>query len=423
METAAWYNSGSRFSFPRGKEQGPVERSPGAAAFPKQAEPTPPTVLVAGHDLTLFVETHPLIAAMVRDISQARRRVWLEVYIFHHDAAAQAVAEALKERARAGVDVRVLYDAIGSNATPASFFRELQQAGVKVRCFHSVWEALWRFSFLRILNRRDHRKLLVLDEEIAYFGGMNIIDAGHTHTINRAEHLPLSAGWRDVHVRLSGPQQAEIAESFDRSWRRARNEEVTRRPRAYRQAQLAAGEESIQFFDSGPGLKYSRAARLFSRLIGHARQRVTLSMAYFLPVGRVLGALLRAPRRCVRMSVVVPGASDVPLVQHATRHLYTRLLRRRFRIYERQGNMLHSKVMIVDDEWAVLGSCNLDARSLWINYEFLAVIHSRSLAKALNEIVAHEIAHSRRITLKEYLERRWWWRWLDWLAWLFRWWL
>ena len=113
----------------------------------------------------------------------------------------------------------------------------------------------------------------------------------------------------------------------------------------------------------------------------------------------------------------------VPLVQRASRHLYLKLLRRRFHIYERQTHILHSKVMVVDDQWSVLGSCNFDARSLWINYEFLAVIHSRGLARLLNEIVRFEIERSQRITLRSCLCRRWWQRLLDRAAWSFRWWL
>jgi cardiolipin synthase len=333
------------------------------------------------------------------------------------------VAEALAERARAGVEVRVLYDAVGSQSTPRSFFRPLEQAGATVHAFHSLWEALWKFQFLRILNRRDHRKLLVVDDRVAYFGGMNIVNTASAGNVRQAEHLPTSAGWRDVHVRLEGPDQRGVADSFDRSWRRAHGEPIARRPAAYRRALLARAEESIQFFDSGPGLKHTRAARLFTRLIRSARRRLTLSMAYFLPVGSVLKALLRAPRRGVVVRVVVPGESDVRLVQHATRFLYADLLRRRFRIFERQGSMLHSKVMIVDHAWSVVGSCNLDARSLWINLEFLAVIHSRPMARALGEIVDYEIAHSQRVTAQSYRERTWWRRLVNRLAWSLRWWL
>jgi len=302
----------------------------------------PQVVSVAGHELRIYAESRPLIEAMVEDIRAARTRVWVESYIFLDDRAGQAVADALMERARAGLDVRVMADAIGSQTTPWPFFRELEEAGALVHIFHSFWEALWSLSAFRILNRRNHRKLVVIDETVAYFGGMNLADPVHVSDFDAADRAPVSAGWRDVHIRLAGPQQAEVAESFERSWRLAHGEEIKRRSRAYRKGLLAHGEESIQFFDSGPGLKHTRAGRIFSRALKNAKHTLTLSMAYFLPVGRVLRALLRAHRRGVFVRVVVPGQSDVQIVQHASRWLYTRLIRRRFHIYERQLNMLHS---------------------------------------------------------------------------------
>jgi cardiolipin synthase len=378
---------------------------------------------VAGHQCTIFTESPPLIAAMVKDIANAQARVWLETYIFADDGAGRTVARALKEKARAGLDVRVLYDTIGCLTTPSSFFRDLQRANVHVHAFHSFGEALWRFSLLRILNRRDHRKLLIIDQYVAYFGGMNVVDASSLSSLRHAEGMPISAGWRDVHIRLVGPQQKEVAESFERSWKRARREKVPARSRSYRLGQLAAGAESIQFFDSGPGPKNTRAVRIFMRLIREARQSLIISMAYFLPLGRVLTVLLRARRRGVVLRVVVPAESDVALVRRATRHLYQKFLRRRFHLYQRQNSMLHGKVMIVDNEWCVVGSCNLDARSLWINLEFLAVIHSPALARVLAAIVKDDIAQSHRIRLREYRRRGWWQRFLDRLAWTLRWWL
>ncbi|MBY0528551.1 MAG: phosphatidylserine/phosphatidylglycerophosphate/cardiolipin synthase family protein [Gemmataceae bacterium] len=382
-----------------------------------------PRVTVAGHELTLYVESPPLIASMVRDIRAARQRVWLESYIILNDAAGRAVSAALQERARAGLDVRVLYDAIGSQTTPAAFFRVLRRAGVKVHSYHSVGEAVASWSLLSILNRRDHRKLLVIDDQVGYFGGMNIVDQTQPRAVAETDQQPLSSGWRDMHVRLSGPQQIELAESFFRSWQRARGQRVKRRPRTYRQAELAGGPESIQFFDSGPGLKHTRAARIFGGLLRRAQHRVLVSMAYFLPVGLVLRELLRAHRRGVRIDVVVPGRSDVPVVQHATRFLYRYLLRRRFRIYERQLSMLHSKVMVVDDEWTVVGSSNLDARSLWTNLEFLAVIHSPRLAQTMADVIRHEIERSDRILLRDWRRLSWWQRLIDRAAWTLRWWL
>jgi cardiolipin synthase len=383
----------------------------------------PQRVAVAGHELSIYVESPPLIESIVNDIRSARTRVWVESYIFLDDRAGQAVAEALMERAQAGVDVRVIADAVGSQTAPWPFFRELEEAGVRVHIFHSFWEALWSLSAFRIINRRNHRKLVVIDDSVAYFGGMNLADTFQATDVEPPEGRPASSGWRDVHIRLTGPQQAEVAESFERSWRLAHKEEIQRRTRAYRLGKLAPGEESIQFFDSGPGLKHTRAGRIFIRVLKEARQSLTLSMAYFVPVGRVLRALLRAHRRGVFIRVVVPGESDVPVVQRASRWLYTKLIRRRFHIYERQFNMLHSKVMVIDDQWSIVGSCNLDARSLWLNLEFLAVIHSEKFAQALNAIAAYEIERSRRITLRECLARSRWQRFLDRAAWSLRWWL
>jgi cardiolipin synthase A/B len=393
--------------------------SPTPAAEP----PLSRRLVVADHALTIFAESPPLIDAVLADVRAARTRVWVETYIFVNDRAGQAIAQALAERATAGLDVRVLYDAIGSSGTPAAFFRTMETAGVRVHAFHSLWEALWRFSFFRVLNRRNHRKLIVIDDRIAYFGGMNLIDPGRDVSGGRKERRLESLGWRDIHLRLCGPRQAEIAESFERSWLRAQQLPTTLRPRPYRRAKLAEGEESMQFFDCGPGPDCTRASRVFSQILRRARRRLALSMAYFLPVGRVLRDLLKAHRRGVFIRLVVPGESDVPLVQSASRHLYTRLLRRRFHIFERQRNMLHSKVVVADDAWSITGSCNLDARSLRINFEFLAVIHSRILARALSEIIQYEVARSRRMTVQECMQWSRWQRLLNRLAWALRWWL
>jgi cardiolipin synthase len=390
---------------------------PGAAPDPSQ----PRRVVVADQELTVFAESPPLIEAILADVRTARSRIWVETYIFYNDKAGTAVAEALQERARDGLDVRLLYDAFGSGATPASFFRRLEYAGVQVHAFHSLWEALWRFSFFRILNRRNHRKLLIIDDRVAYFGGMNLAEPGQIPSGVRRR--PASTGWRDIHVRLSGTRQAELADSFERSWRRAQRLPVPALPRSRRQVRLTDGPESIQFFDCGPGRRYTRAMRVFGSVVRLTRRRLMLSMAYFLPFGRVLRELLKAHRRGVFLRVVLPGASDVPVVQSATRHLYLKLIRKRFHIFERQRNMLHSKVLVADEERCIVGSCNLDARSLRINLEFLAVIQSRSLARILLEIIQFEVEHSRRITIRECLQRSWWRRLLDRMAWGLRWWL
>jgi cardiolipin synthase len=381
------------------------------------------SIEVAGQELRVFVESGPLFEAMLADIRQARHRVWLETYIFASDSTGNAVAEALKERARAGLDVRLLYDAVGSFATYPSFFLKMVSAGVKVVRYHSLGEALQQLAPLRILNRRDHRKVLVLDDEIAYFGGMNIVATVHDRPADPMVKMASSQGWRDIHVRLKGSAQSEVAHSLERSWWHARGRKISARPRGYQKGHLSPDRERIHFFDSGPGRRFSRSARIFTHLINRARHDIVFSMAYFLPVGRAWRALIKAARRGVRIRIVVPGKNDVPLVQRACTHLYRRLLELGVEIFERQAVMLHSKLMLVDGEWALLGSSNFDALSLWVNLEFIAVIRSAEMARYMSGIVDEELQQSRRVTLPEveslpFLER-----FLNRLAWSVRWWL
>jgi cardiolipin synthase A/B len=394
-------------------------------AVPRAEPVVLPHVDVAGNELTLFEGSMALIHAMVADIRQAKRRVWLESYTIADDAAGRAVAEALLDRAAAGVDVRLIYDAIGSLSTPRAYFDRLSAGGVQVHAFHSIRDNLWQFPFLRILNRRNHRKLLAIDDRVAYFGGMNIVDQRGIATPAdvKRRHLPASAGWRDLHVRLVGPQQGEIADDFERLWRWKHLERGDRRTVWRVEEMLEQHRDAIHFFASRPGRPKRRVARVFAPLIRQARREITVSMAYFIPVGSVLRELLRARRRGVRVRVVVPGQSDVPAVRWATRHLCRRLLARGIQVYERQDLMLHSKVMVIDGQWTVVGSCNLDPRSLRLNLEFFAVICSAAMADAASAFCRHELAHSRRVRLSEIRNRPLWQRIRDRLAWSIRRWL
>jgi cardiolipin synthase len=186
---------------------------------------------------------------------------------------------------------------------------------------------------------------------------------------------------------------------------------------------LAEQGDGIFFFDSRPVWRRRSHRRVFLRLIARARSEITISMAYFLPPRRVQQALYSARKRGVRVRVILPAESDVRLIQWAACHLYPRLLRRGIEVYERQNQMLHSKVMVVDGRTVVLGSCNLDPRSLWWNLEFSGVIHSAQMAAAVEDICEFEIRHSRRVTMDQYAQRTFWQRLRDRLAYSLRRWL
>jgi cardiolipin synthase A/B len=186
---------------------------------------------------------------------------------------------------------------------------------------------------------------------------------------------------------------------------------------------LGEKADALHFFASRHTRRTRRVARVIVPLIRRARREIIVSMAYFIPVGRVLRELFRARRRGVRVRVIVPGDSDVQAVHWATRHLSRRLLARGIQIYERQDFMLHSKVMVIDGQLTVVGSCNLDPRSLRLNLEFLAVIRSRAMAAAATAFCRHELAHSRRVRRAEIRNRPLWRRIRDRLAWSIRRWL
>ncbi len=183
---------------------------------------------------------------------------------------------------------------------------------------------------------------------------------------------------------------------------------------------LASNEGTIFFYDCRPMFHYRRIQRVLVPLIRRARHKITISMAYFIPVGRVLRELVRARRRGVHVRVIIPEKSDVPVVQRATRHFYSYLLRKGIRIYERNDQMLHSKAMVIDDRWSVIGSSNLDPRSLRLNLEFVAVFHSCAISAALLGICKHEMQNSTRVTRRSCERRTCWQRFVDRAAWSVR---
>jgi len=402
-----------------------VTVQPGGDAAEPQAEHQPATVQVAGHEMTLFAESPPLIEAMVADIRSARARVWMESYILANDAAGQAVIAAMVDRAKAGVEVRLMVDALGSFSSPNSLFAPLLAAGGQVHFFHALGQTLRGPRFLQTFNQRNHRKLLIVDDTIAYFGGMNVVDQRGIHSTAdaKARQLPASAGWRDVHVRLVGPRQHELAATFDWLWRRVHHLPNEKRPPWPVKEMLRARQDAIFFFDSRPAFKRRRPQRVFVPLIRQADREITLCMAYFLPTGSVLRELIRARRRGVRVRVIVPEQSDVKLVQWATRHYYEYLLKRGIRIYERQDRMLHSKAMVIDGRWSVIGSCNLDPRSLLLNLEFFAAIYSKEMATSLNQICRDEMRESVPVRAADVRARHCGQRFRDRVAWAFRKWL
>lgn len=393
---------------------------------------------VDGNELRVFTEYQHYIEALLCDVRQARQRVWIESFTIADDPAGRDLAEALSDRAASGVDCRISYDAIGSLRTSNEFFSQLDRAGVKIHKYRPLSQRLLRPGFFGYMQRRNHRKLVVIDDRLCYFGGMNIMNfgrpvspgdsavPGHASTdLNSAAANPYEASdsWRDIQIRLVGPAARNVATAFLALWPRAKGERPVREVNPSVREILSASSDAIYFIDTRPRLRHRRPGPIFKALIDRSRTRINVMMAYFLPVGGVLRKLRKATRRGVHVKVILPACSDVRVVQWATEYMYDRLLSLKIHIFERQNRMLHSKAMVIDDDWTVVGSCNFDPRSLFINIEFLAVIRSSQLASTLHQIFSYEQSHSQEVCIKRHRQRNFVRRIVQFLAWQFRRWL
>lgn len=316
-------------------------------------------------------------AAVLEDVSRARFSVRLETYIFEAAGIGLRLRDALIAAAQRGVRVHVLVDGFGSKDLPSSFWDGLQQAGGRVRIFNPL-----RLDRMGI---RDHRKLLICDDDIAFVGGYNIAPDYEGDGVHR--------GWRDVALRVTGPLAALLGLTFDRMYAAAafRRKRFIRLRRASEKRTI--GDCGCEILLSGPGWGGTPLQRRLRADLAGARS-VRILVAYFLPTRRLWRAITRAARAGARVDLIVPGQSDVPLSKLATESLYRRLLHSGARIFEYQPQMLHGKLLIVDDV-VYVGSSNLDPRSLRVNYELMLRIESAELADAARALF-EDCLHSAR---------------------------
>ncbi len=330
-------------------------------------------------------------AAMFAAIAGAQRSVRFEMYTFCATPIGVQFLEAFTAAARRGVKVQVMVDAFGSFALTESFWAPLRREGGDVRWFNPLT--------LRRLTFRDHRKLLVCDDEVAIVGGFNVGPSYEGDGVTR--------GWRDVGIRVCGRLALALAAAFDTMYERHDFKHppwMRLRPSWLRRT--LAGEDG-ELLLSGPGRGPNEFKQRLLEDLSRARH-VQIASGYFLPHGKLRRRLLRAARRGARIELVLAGKSDVRLSLVATRALYRRFLRAGMRIYEYEPQVLHSKFVIVDDA-VYVGSSNLDPRSLHINYELMLRLTRPEVVAEAREVFAEHLRHSRPIELSAWLASRSWW--------------
>jgi cardiolipin synthase len=301
---------------------------------------------------------------------------------------------ALVERARAGVRVHVLFDALGSQKIDEADVEQMKAAGVQVAKYNPL---RW-YSIVR-MNNRTHRKILVVDGRTGYTGGAGIGDewAGDAQ---RLEH------WRDTQFRVEGPAVAQMQAAFMENWIEVTGDVL--HGEDYFPELPRAGAQQAQFFISSPGGGGETMQLMYLLSIASAKESILLSAAYFVPDDNEVRMLVEARKRGVRVSIIVPGkVTDSPAARRASRSTWGDLLRAGVEIHEYQPTFFHCKVMIVDRLWVSVGSTNFDTRSFSTNDEANLNVYDREFAAAQARIFEDDLKRSRRIALDQWQERPW----------------
>ncbi|HEY1336277.1 MAG TPA: phospholipase D-like domain-containing protein [Bryobacteraceae bacterium] len=340
-------------------------------------------------------------------IAGASSHICLEAYIFQKGEIASKFIHALTERARAGVRVRVVLDAIGSFNTWRRTFRDLIHAGGEVH-----WYMPFRWYNLPRLNNRTHRELLIVDGRVGFIGGAGVADHWYKAKSKRR------ARWRDTMFRVEGRAVSSLQSMFAENWLESSDELLTGR-RYYPKCRVE-GSVTAMVINSAPSYgRATRARMLFQTLIATARQSIHITTPYFLPDRSARQELVRAIRRGVELKIVVPGKhSDHLLTRRSSRRLYGELLEQGAQIYEYQPSMIHTKSMVLDGVWSVVGSTNFDHRSFGLNDEVNLAAMDEGLATRLERDFQRDLADSRRITLAEWRRRSPFERVNEWLGWI-----
>lgn len=341
-------------------------------------------------------------------IKTAERSIQLEFYEFMVGDVAGSMLEALRERARAGVQVHVVVDAIGSFATPDSYFDELRRAGGQMFWYHPM-----RLKNIPYVDRRTHRKLLVVDGELGFIGGAGIAD----QWLCRNKQGP---PWRDTMFRIKGRAVAGLVSVLSENWLECSGE-ILNIPMPVACGEQGEGALGL-VVESTPQEGATRARMLYQVLLDSARETIDITNPYFLPDHSARHALLRAMReRGVRVRVLTNGdKSDERFVTKLGRSLEVDLVRAGAEIYEYRPGMIHAKLMVIDGQWSVLGSANFDHRSFALNDEVNLAVLDRGLAGTLLAQMEDDLAQSERVRADQLRNRSFTARVMDDLLWLIR---
>ena len=407
--------------------------------------------LIIGNKVELLIDGPSTYKAMIAAIEGAKDHINMETYIIEDDEIGQKFSDLFIQKQQSGVQVNLIYDSVGSIKTPKAFFKKLSDAGVNVLEYNPINPLDTRKDWN--VNQRDHRKLLIVDGETAFVGGINIssvyssgsfgggLSGGSTgkaksklikpdekikaedensmHSnvgnpnlgpvlANNPPYVPAPSAlegtpWRDTHMQMTGPVVAEFQKLYFDTWKAQKGREVAQKN--YYPALTNQGNEIVRAIGSSPDEPYSQIYSTLISAINSAETQVYLTNAYFVPDPQLLAALKEAVARGVDVRLILPGKTDSTLVFHASRSFYDELLSAGVKIYEREGALLHAKTAEIDGVWATVGSTNLDWRSFVHNQEINAVMLGMDFAGKMQQMFEKDLTASKQITLENWRKR------------------
>lgn len=376
--------------------------------------------LTTGNRVSVLVDGPQTYSAIEAALRAARHHIHIETFIFGAGDVGQRFADLLAQKRREGLEVRVLYDSLGSRETPREFFEALRAKQVEIREFRpmnvvktpEVWD----------LHNRDHRKIIVVDGQVGFTGGINIDSTYESASTSRpGPQRGLEDGWRDTHIQIQGPAVKQLQALFSESWQQAG--EHTEFGDKYFPTVASAGGDLVTIVANDSESDDRSLYGTYLAAFTHSSRRLWMTHAYFAPNEELLTALVEAAQRGVDVRLIVPSFSDSHVVLNATKATFTRLLEAGVKIYELKDALLHAKSVVVDGTVSIIGSSNLDMRSFLHNDEVNAIVISRDTARRMEEVFARDQQAARPVELDRWQRRPVWQRMKEFFVNLFSYWI
>ncbi|WP_010304888.1 cardiolipin synthase [Kurthia senegalensis] len=354
-------------------------------------------IVTKNNDIHLFHDGDDKFNQLIEDIKNAKDHIHIQYYIFKLDGLGKRILDAATERAKAGVEVRILYDELGSRSTKKRHFKELIEAGGEVEVF---FPSILPVINLR-LNYRNHRKIVVIDGTIAYLGGFNVGD----------EYISLDRKfgyWRDTHMRIQGHAVYALQARFMADWNQAGNSLQLEYEDHYFPTPVVTGTTAMQIVSSGPDTKYKSILDTYVKMILQAKKYVYIQSPYFIPDESFLSAIKIALHSGVDVRIMIPNMPDHPFVYRATCSFAGECMLEGAKVYHYAKGFLHGKVMIIDDQIASVGTANIDNRSFELNFEVNGLIYDTKIATELADVFMEDMKQCTEMTKETHQQRSLW---------------